>query len=521
MVTLFGGARYDLYRYRKYPDVRLVFAPDQATAAFGGDPDNFEYPRYCLDICVFRIYDHGRPLASRDYLKWNAAGPAKDELVFVAGHPGSSERLETVDEIAYQRDARLPLAVAELERIETALAQFRATSPEHARQAAESAASIANSRKAYRGFLKGLQENGALLQKKYLDEYAFRQDLARQAALDAYAQIHAAIEADRANYAAFQAYERFAGRSDLFNLARTLVRAAAERDKPNGERLPPYRESALPGLEFRLFSGRPFYPDLEAFFLADGLQYAVAQFGANDPLVRKLLAGKTPQARAAELVRGSRLEDIAYRRKLYAGGGRALAAGADPMLAFATLMDPAARAARAIDDRDNAVRRRAYATIYQARVALGRAPAYPDATGTLRLACGTVTGCEADGKFLEPFTDFRGLFAHAAAHASQPPFAVAPAWLAAKPALDLATPLNFISTADILGGNSGSPVVNARGEFVGVIFDGNAPSLAGRYFYDPAANRAIAVDSAGILESLRKVYHAAPLAQELTSGHAP
>jgi hypothetical protein len=522
VITLFGGARYDLYRYKKYPDVRLVFAPDWHMASFGGDPDNFEFPRYDLDICLFRIYDHGHPLDSRDYLPWNSAGPAKDQLIFVAGHPGSSQRLATIDELTYQRDLRLPLGLDDLERMERKLTAFGATNPEHAREAGEALASIANARKAFRGFLTGLRDP-ALFQAKAHEEASFRALLAQhpeqQAALDAFARVRDAVAADRANYKAYQCYERFAYRSDLLNLARTLVRAAAERAKPNGQRLPAYRDSELPSLEFRLFSGRPCYPDLEKLFLADGLENLVNQLGPDDPLVKKLLAGKTPDARAAELISGSNLEDISSRRKLYAGGERAIAASHDALIQFARAIDPAARAARQVDDTDDVIKQRAYATIYQARVALGRAPPYPDATGTLRLAYGTVSGYEAAGKFIEPFTDLAGMFAHATAHANQPPFDVARPWIDAKRDLNLTTPFNFASTADILGGNSGSPVVNAKGEFVGIIFDGNEPSLAGRYLYDPKVNRSVAVDSAAIIETLRKIYHATPLANELESGH--
>jgi hypothetical protein len=523
VVTLFGGARYDLYRYKKYSDVHLVFAPDWHMASFGGDPDNFEFPRYDLDICLFRVYDHGRPLDSHDYLKWNSAGPAKDQLIFVAGHPGTSQRLAAMDELAYQRDVRLPLALDELERMERKLTAFGDTSPEHEREAGEALASFANSRKAFHGFLSGLRDTD-LFQAKANEEASFRALLAQhpeqQAAGDAFARVRDAVDADRSNYKAYQAYERFAYRSDLFNMARTLVRAAAERAKPNGERLPAYRESELPGLEFRLFSGRPYYPDLEKLFLADGLENLIKQFGPDDPLVKKLLAGKTPEARAQQLIDGTKLEEVAYRRKLYDGGERAITTSDDTLIQFAQDIDPASRAARKIDDEDDVIKQRAYATIYQARVALVRAPKYPDATGTLRLAYGTVCGYEAGGRFIEPFTDFAGMFAHATVHDSKPPFDVARAWIDAKPRLNLATPFNFTSTADILGGNSGSPVVNAQGEFVGIIFDGNEPSLAGRYLYDAKVNRAVAVDSSAIIETLRKIYHAGPLADELESGHA-
>jgi hypothetical protein len=521
VVTLFGGARYDLYRYKKYPDVRLVFAPEQQIGFFGGDPDNFEFPRYDLDICLFRVYEHGKPLQSTDYLEWNSAGPAKGELVFVAGHPGSSQRLVTMDEIHYQRDTRLPVAVEELERIEKKLKDFSATSPEHAREAASALAGVANSRKAYHGFLKGLHDPD-LLKAKASEESQFRALLAgqpdRKETLDAYDQVAKAVEADRVNFKAYQAYERFAARSDLFNMARTLVRAAAERAKPNGERLPAYRESSLPSLEFRLFSGRPFYPDMETFFLADGFDYLLESYGAQDPMVKTILAGKTPNVRAAELVRETKLESIATRKKLYAGGEQAIRESMDPILELATMLDPAARAARKIDDDDDEIKHRAYAKIYQARVELKEAPLYPDATGTLRLAFGTVSGWDAGGNLIEPLTDFAGLYAHAAAHDDKPPFHLPASWVEGKAKLNLARPFNFATTADILGGNSGSPVVNTKGEFVGIIFDGNEPSLSGRYAYNPENNRSVAVDSAAIVEALRTIYHADALAAELESG---
>jgi Peptidase S46 len=525
VVTLFGGARYDLYQYKKYPDIRLVFAPDRQMASFGGDPDNFDFPRFDLDVCFFRVYDHGKPLQTSDYLKWNDAGPARDELVFVAGHPGASQRLVTMDELAYQRDFRLPLAVAEFDRIEHALTVFSNTSAEHAREAGEALTSIANGRKAYHGFLNGLRTPGILdekanREKEFRDLLEYRPMHDAPATQKAYDDISQAVKADRGNYQAYQNHERFANRSDLFNLARTIVRAAAERARPNGQRLPAYRESALPSLEFRLFSGRPYYPDLETFFLADSLSELVAQFGADDPLVKKLLAGKSPHDRAAELVRGTKLEDVHFRKKIYAGGESAPAQSGDPLLELAALMDPAARAARKIDDEDEEIKRRAYATIHTTQVRYGMAPSYPDATGSLRLAFGTVTGYEQEGHAVEPWTTFAGLYARSAEHHDRAPFDIPRAWSEDTARLNPATPFNFVTTADILGGNSGSPVVNRTGEFVGIIFDGNRYSLAGRYVYDPRKNRSVAVDSAGIVEALRKVFHADALIKEIESGHA-
>ena len=523
VITLFGGARYDLYQYKKYPDVRLVFSPEGQTGFFGGDTDNFEFPRFDLDICLFRIYEHGQPLKSTDYLKWNSAGPAENQLVFVAGHPGYSQRMLAMTEIDYQRDVRVPIVTAELDRIEQALTEFSATSAEHAREAGEALASVANSRKASHGFLQGLRDP-ALFKSKADEEAKFRAWLAQhpehKETLDAYADIAKAVEADRTNFKSYQAYERFASHSDLFNMARVLVRAAVERTKPNGQRLEAYRDSSLPSLEFRLFSGRPYYPDLEIFFIQDGLENLLRQFGENDPLVKCLLDGKSPKARAEELVHDTKIEDLAVRKKLYAGGENALRASTDPILQFAALMDTSARLARKIDDEDDVMKSRAYAKIYQARMELKQAPPYPDATDTLRLAYGTVTGWTSDGKSIKPLTDFAGLYARSAEHGDKPPFNLTDKWVENKSKLDLTTPFNFVCTADILGGNSGSPVVNKDGEFVGIIFDGNEPSLSGRFAYDPAVNRAVAVDSAGIIAALKHVYHADALAAELESGHA-
>jgi hypothetical protein len=521
VITLFGGALYDLYRYKKYPEVRLVFAPDGEAAFFGGDPDNFEFPRYDLDIALFRIYDHGKPLATPDHLAFNAGGPKQDELVFVAGHPGTSQRLVTAEELRYQRDVSLPRSLADLQRIERKLTAFSDGSSEHAREAQSALASVANSRKAFHGFLASLSD-GALIEAKTQEEMSFRELLAqhpeKQDTLSALDELHRAIAADTANFDAYVYEERFASRSDLVNLGRTLVRAAMERAKPNAERLPAYRDSALPSLEFRLFSGRPFYADLEEVLIRDGLERLAA---THDPLADRLLAGQSPQQRASELVRGSHLEDLAYRRKLYTDSAAELRHCGDPMIDFAFALETAARAARDLDDQDADAKHRAYATIYRARVALGRAPAYPDATGTLRLAFGTVNGYTSGDKQIAPFTDFGGLFRHAAEHGNAPPFDLPPAWARLKAKLDPGTPFNFCSSTDILGGNSGSPIVNRAGEFVGIIFDGNRESLAGRYVYDPAVNRSVGVDSAAIIAALRTIYHADAAANELEHGTAP
>jgi hypothetical protein len=519
VVTLFGGARYDLYRYKKYTDVRLVFSPDWGMASFGGDPDNFEFPRYDLDVCFFRVYENGKPLKSDDYLRWNSSGPSDGELVFAAGHPGFSQRLITMADLVYQKEVSLPYRVHELERVEKGLEQFSQTSAEHAREAGDLLAVYANARKAYIGFLAGVQ-SPELPATRGAEETRIRALLAAHpdgaAALAAYGEVEEAVKADALNFTAYNHGERFGSRSDLFNLARSLVRAVDEKAKPNGERLPGFRDSDRPSLEFRLFADRPIYDDLETFVLKDDLEQLPVATEEERALKEKLLAGKSVEARVAELVKRTKLKDIAFRKRVYGAPPAELRALGDPLLDFVLALEPAARAARKIDDEDTEMKRRAYATIYQARVALKQAPLYPDATDTLRLSYGTVSGyTTADGKFVEPLTDFAGLYARSEKFHDQPPFDLPKPWIEQKSSLNPATPFNFASTNDILGGNSGSPVVNAKGEFVGIIFDGDEPSLAGRFVYDPAVNRAVSVDSAAIREALLHIYHADGLVQEL------
>ncbi len=521
VVTLFGGARYDLYRYKKYTDVRLVFSPEWEMASFGGDPDNFEFPRWDLDICLFRVYQGGKPLNSGDYLAWSRAGVHAGDLVFTAGHPAVSQRLITASELAWQKDGVLPFSVAELERVEKDFEQFGATSPEHKREAGDLLASIANARKAYLGFLAGVR-NPALLKKNADDEAHVRALLAASptlgGALAAYHEVDAAVAADRENFIPLRRYERFGLRSDLFGLARGLVRAVVEKSKPNDERLPGFRDSDLSGLEFDLFTQRPIFDDLETFVLKDSLEQLPVATPEQQALKDRLLAGQSPESRAREIVQGTKVGEVAFRHRVYGETAAELQASRDPLIQLVLALEPAARAARKIDDQDTVAKRLAYGTIYRARVALNQAPAYPDATDTLRLAYGTISGFAVNGKVVAPFTDFAGLYARSEQFHNIDPFHLSKSWVEHQAELNLATPFNFASTNDSLGGNSGSPVVDRKGEFVGILFDGNEPSLAGRFGYDPTVNRSVSVDARGVLEALRHVYHADALAQELETG---
>jgi hypothetical protein len=519
VVTLYGGAEFHLYRYKKYTDVRLVFAPEEQIAFYGGDPDNFEYPRYDLDICLFRAYENGKPARVQHYLKWSASGPAENELVFVSGNPGHTDRLRTLAELEYRRNTTLPHALQRLYRNEVLLAAWSARSGENARRARNDLFGTRNSRKAFDGALAGLL-TPELFKRLRQDEQRLRAAVATNAALadtlPAWDNIARAQKDIAVNTWDYEMLERgFGFNSVLFNYARQLLRATEERAKPDGERLEEYRESARSSFEFALFAEAPVYEDLETLKLADSLAFLAEILGDQNMLVQQVLAGQSPRARAYDLVRGSKLASSATRRALYQGGQAALDKGADPMIEFAQLVDPPARAVRKIVQNNEEAIRQAHAKIARARYTVEGPNHYPDATSTLRLAFGTVKGYEQEGQQIPFETTFAGLYQRAAEHKDKPPFDLPERWTAAEKDLNLNTPFNFVCTADIIGGNSGSPVVNRRGEFVGIIFDGNIQSLVAGFLYTEDQARAVAVHSSAIIEALRKVYHADALADEL------
>ena len=532
VVTLYQGGAYHLYRYKRYDDVRLVFAPEQQMAFFGGDPDNFEYPRFDLDICIFRAYENGQPAHPEHYLKWNSKGPADGELTFVSGHPGKTDRQLTNDELAAMRDSEVPYLLSMLNRREVFLNAFAARSFENARRVREDLFGIQNSRKAFLGI------QAALLDPEIWNSITARENKLRDAiagdpkfapALAAYDKIRQAQEETAKILPVYYYYEISRGRetasyraprafySTLFKYARRLLRAGDERPKPNGERFSEFRDSNKESLELDLFSTAPIYDDVEQITLTDSLTDLAAAFGANDPLVQQVLVGKSPRDRAAELVKGTKLKDVAFRKQLYEGGAAAVTAAHDLMIELARLVDGPAREARKTFEAQDEAKQEAYAEIAKARFALEGTSTYPDATFTLRLSYGPLKGYEEDGKQIPALTNFAGLYQRAAEHNNQPPFDLPKRWIDRKSKLNLNTPLDFVTTADIIGGNSGSPVVNKAGEFVGIIFDGNIQSLALDCIFSDKQARAVSVDSAAITEALRKVYDAQPLVDELTS----
>jgi hypothetical protein len=522
VVTLFQGAQYHLYRYKKYTDVRLVFAPEVDAAFFGGDPDNFEYPRFDLDVCFFRAYENGKPVHPSDYLKVSTTGVKEGDLIFMSGHPGRTNRLNTLAHLTFFRDVQYPFVLNLLRRREVLLGNYAERSFENDRRAHDDLFGIKNSRKAYIGRLAGLQDP-TIWAAKTNAESALRAKVDADPQMkavygDAWPSVQSAINTYRPIYIEFRFLEGgLAFYSQLFDTARTLVRLSEETQKPNGERLREYRESNLESLKQALFSEAPIYPDLETLKLADSLSNWVEVAGADDPLVKQVLAGKSPLERAGELVRGSKLANVEVRKQLANGGKAAIDASSDPMIVVAKIVDARTRELRhtyetTVDERLT----QAYAKIANAQFKTATEEIYPDATFTLRLSIGTVSGYDENGQHIPWGTTIGGAFERAAEHKNQAPFALPPTWLNAKPKLDLNTPYNFVSTADIIGGNSGSPTVNREGEFVGIVFDSNLYGLPWDYQFDQRQGRALSVDVRGILEALTKVYGATDVVKELT-----
>ena len=520
VVTLYQGGEYDLYRYKRYTDVRLVFAPEQQAAFFGGDPDNFEYPRFDLDVCFFRVYEGDKP-AHVEHFNWSRAGAADKELVFVSGNPGRTERLNTVAALHYLRDIGFPYLLQRLYRWEVLLSVWSARSDENARRAKELLFSVQNSRKARDGGLAGLLDPALMAKKKEAEERllaAVAKDPALRDSASAWTSVADAQKVRATIVHRYTVLERGAGfNSTLFDIARNLVRAGEEKTKPERDRLREYTQARRPSLELELFSTEPIYKDYETLKLADSLTWLTAQLHTEPQFVRQILNGKSPQERAFELVHGTKLNEVDLRKKLYAGGQSAVAASHDPMIVLARLVDPPARAVRKImETKVEEVERQAYAQIAKAKYTVGGSNVYPDATFTLRLAFGTVRGYEEEGKHIPFETTFAGLYQRSQEHHDKPPFDLPPLWIERKDKLDLSTPFDFVCTADIIGGNSGSPVFSKNAEIVGLIFDGNIQSLVLDFVYSDTQARALAVHSQAIIEALRKVYDAETLADELT-----
>ena len=521
VVTLYQGGQYQLYKYKKYTDIRLVFAPEKDIASFGGDPDNFEYPRYNLDICFFRVYENGKPARIEHFLQWSKNGAAEGELIFVSGHPYSTERLNTMSHLDFEQDQFFPQKLNDLHRLEVLLSAFSQRSQENARQTKEDLNRIQNSRKARTGMMGGLQDPQLMAQKQ-AEEAALRQSIAKDAklkqeCLPAFADVTAALAIYRPVYQNYVLLEKAtAFNSTLFDIARTLVRLADETAKPNTDRLREYSESNLDSLKQELFSEAPIYDGLEIAKLTDSLSMFLQMKGVDSALVQKIMDGKSPHARAVELITGTKLKDVSRRKELAKGEKEAIAACHDPLIDLSRLVDGPARDLRkTYEEKVEEPLLQAYGKLARARFAIAGTNSYPDATDTLRLSFGQVKGYVEDGKSLPPWTTLGGTYEHASEHGNVVPFNLPKLWLERKDKLNPATPFNFVSTADIIGGNSGSPVVNREGELVGIIFDGNIQSLVMDYAYSDKESRAVSVHSRAIKEALVRIYQADSLANEL------
>lgn len=518
VVTLYQGAQYWLYRYKKYTDVRVVFAPEQQIAFFGGDPDNFTYPRYNLDFALVRVYEDGAPVRPAHFLKWNAKGAGENELVFVSGHPGSTDRDDTLAELETQRDVIYPANLKVVKRRLEVLREYSKRGPEQARQAAAIVFPLENAVKAFTGEHNGLLDQ-KIMAKKAADERALRDTISRNLAWQkaygsAWDEI-ARAEAARRQLYKKQRFGQLRGGA-LPGRALTIVQFVAEVKKADEKRLAGFHEAQRQSLQRQLLSPAPIYPGLEEVLLADALQESIEELGPEDRFVKTVLAGRSPKDAAAALVRGTKLAEPAVRKQLIEEGEAAVAQSTDPLIVLGRALDPIAREMTATIEREvQSVESAARQKIGQARFAAFGTSVYPDATFTLRLSYGKVSGYAMNGTLAPYKTTFAGFYDRSASFDGKPPFDLTQRFIDARGKIDLSTPVDFVTTNDIIGGNSGSPVVNRAGELVGVIFDGNIESLVGRFVYDEEKNRSIAVHSGAIVHALRTVYDAPALADEL------
>jgi Peptidase S46 len=523
VVPLYHGGEYSLYRYKKYTDIRLVFAPEQQIAFFGGDPDNFTYPRYDLDMALFRVYENGKPIETPHYLKWNAQGASDNELVFVSGNPGSTSRLDTLAEIELLRDYLLPLRLKILNRTLDALQKYSTNGTEQKRQAARPIFGLQNTLKVVNGQYNGLLDKNLMvgLQKREAD---FRAQVNskpewKQAYGGAWSEI---AEANKKSLSRLKELTLWnfhsprAARLRMASNALTLVQYVAEVKKPDGERLEGFHEAELESLRFQLLSPAPAYPEMEKVLLTQRLPDIFEELGAQDKFAAAVLNGKPLEQAVDALFATTKIGDAPFRKSLLEGGEAAVAASTDPMILMARRIDPLDRELQKwFEDNVQSVETTAGEKIGKARFAIYGKSSYPDATFTLRLSYGTVKGYPMNGTEAPPVTTFYGLYDRSDSFGGKPPFDLPERYSARRDKLDLSTRLNFVSTCDIIGGNSGSPVVNRKGEIVGLIFDGNIESLVSDFVYDDTKSRAVAVHTASMILALRQLYDAGSLADEI------
>jgi hypothetical protein len=512
-VSLYEGGQYFMYKYKRYEDVRMVFAPEADIAAFGGDPDNFQYPRWSLDFALLRAYEQGKPAKTPNHLAIDFDGPHVNELVFVAGHPGTTQRLETHAQLQFERDIVLPSTLLRQAELRGRYIQFGRGAPTDEELVEAPLNGLENSLKVRRKLLDALHDD-IMMARKNEEEQKLRA-VSTVSGADPWRQIEAALLRERTLYLPETFIEGGAGfNSILFRYARLLLRGADERAKPNTDRLREYTDASLPRIEQQLYARVPVYSEVEALTLSFSLQRMREWLGPDHPIVRRLLIKDSPDSLATRLVAETKLNDPAVRKQLWQGGKPAVDASLDPMITLARSLDPAARAIRKkFDDEVEAPISAASTRIAAERFKAYGTQVYPDATFTLRLNYGTVQGWLENGEAVDPFTHLDRAFDRATGLS---PFKIPESWVKVKGDLDLQTPFCISTTSDIVGGNSGSPMINAEGRIVGLMFDGNIHSISGEFWFDPAKNRAIALHPAIIREALDKVYGAHALLQEMS-----
>ena len=518
VITLYNGGEYWLYRYKKYTDVRLVFAPEAGIAFYGGDPDNFTYPRYDLDMAIFRVYENDKPIHCDHYLRWSEKGADDGELVFASGNPGSTQRQSTMATLEFLRDYQFPIILKMLKHRIAGLKEYSTRGKEQARQAASLIFGLENSLKANQGEFEGLLDKN-IFEKKQKEEKEFRTLIANNpewskeygGAWDAIAQ----VTKKQTEYFKVSIFRNLRG-SRLAQLALNIVFYVKEIQKPDGERLEGFHDAQLESFKFGLFSPAPVYPELEVFRMTDGFKEAIDELGTDDPFINAVLNGRSPEEAVKELINGTKLADPAFRKQLVEGGEKAVQESTDPMIVVARKVDPMVREMRKkMETEIQSVSVDAGEKIGEARFAVYGKSTYPDANFTLRLTYGVVKGYAMNGTVAPSKTTFYGLYDRYYSFDKKSPFDIPQRYLDRQNKLDLTTPLDFVSSLDVVGGNSGSPIINKHGELVGLVFDGNIESLVGTYVYDEEKNRTVAVHSQAIITAMEHMYDASVLVGEI------
>ncbi|MEO5902826.1 MAG: S46 family peptidase [Gemmatimonadaceae bacterium] len=522
-VSLYQGGIYSLYTYRRFDDVRLVFAPEEEIANFGGDPDNFTYPRWDFDAGLLRVYVNDQPFAAKNYFHWSKSGAADGEPVFVVGNPGSTGRLLTLSQMEFLRDVQYPVQLAGYARALNAFHETEKTDPKARRRYQNNVFSIENSRKATLGYRAGLTDSSQMSVKRAF-ENEFRARIAADPKARAeYGGIYDAVDVAQRELATFDAQRRYRsfgpsggqGGSRLLTMSGQLVRIARESALPDAQRLAAYRGAGATTIRAALLAQQAIDTTYERLALTTQLRAAKGELAPDDPFLAAALAGRTPEQVASSLVAGTRVGDASFRKAIVEGGQAGVASSSDPMIVLATKIDVMNREVQSHADRLNAVIAANNEKLGRALFAVYGTSLPPDATFTLRISDGVAAGYPMNGTIAPYKVTFYGLYDRAESFDYKDPFIIPKRWIDRKDRLDLKVPFNFVSTNDIIGGNSGSPVINRNSEIVGLVFDGNIESVSNRFLSSPAKMRSVSVHSSAIIEALRKIYDASWIADEL------